>query len=274
MSRGQLTHALLGGTLLLFGASCSFDTSALDARTPCASDDDCADGVCVAGSCWGGDLVEIEDADAAHQDADANDVIGDLTDAQGDIPADTMVCTPGERSCRGEIAEQCSEDGQELLTSDCTQPESCEAGECTCVDGMCVDASCEEGARSCDGNVVLECEEGVREEVEECEDGFRCEDGACIEATCTPGQSFCAGDTLVRCDEAGVPIIFTNSSEHADGERQRSCADVEAAICVSHAASFVQVIPMRARSTRGVVESSVQAYCRPSARPPRPPRQA
>ena len=197
------------GLLLL--AACSFDGSALDDRPPCQIDNDCAasNSICVEGSC---------------SPALTPDVGADTPDVSEDLPT---TCELGSRTCDGNDAQICGED-RTLTTESCDDPEFCSASSCTCSGGFCIrDERCEPGARRCQGDTVLECQDaGAEAVVEECTDPLLCEDGECVEAQCEEGTLSCLGEVLVRCAPNGAGITVAdcaNSGGYCTEEPEPHC---------------------------------------------------
>jgi len=200
-------------------AACTFDGSALDARPPCNVDSDCASGRCVAGSCAAGSV----DDTGTTTDVPTSDV---------DTGPDARICDPGEARCLDQFAERCSDDGTELVRTNCSIPTSCNSTQpCACTDGTCVARSCSPGTRVCSGDDVVACDaEGLDfEVVTTCESGQVCIGGGCVEASCEPGSVFCAGESLVECSDAGRPVERENCAAN-DAFCDETMSEV--AICI------------------------------------------
>ncbi len=178
MHRQILSHLALAVTATVI-AGCSFDSSALDARPPCDADEDCAIGVCVSGSCFESEPLDIGN-DAA-------------PDAGGDATADTTGdadVTDGGNPDGG--TDTNLDGGTDTDSPDTDIPDG---------------ATCEPGTTICGGNTVLRCQDdGEYAEDEACTEG-PCQDGACTVVECVPGQLSCVGESLVTCTDDGVAIV-------------------------------------------------------------------
>ena len=207
--------ALLVATMA-WAAGCQFDSSALDARAACETDDDCDDGVCVAGSCFVADDIGDGVADTGEDlsfDVPFADVPSDSVDVLPDllIDGDAPVCNPGLRQCVGTLSQVCSDDGTTLVTTDCATTPICDDYEfgCRCADGNCEERACRPGTRRCEDGAVQVCDQQGYgyDDVEDCEGEQICIGGSCVDPVCEPGVSFCAGETVVDCSDAGEPRI-------------------------------------------------------------------
>lgn len=113
----------------------------------------------------------------------------------------------------------CADDG------DCVAPNRvCVGGSCSATEDFDVGtdtpddtdvATCDPGARSCDGNDVLICEEDGAVTFESCDlpefcdgDACVCANGQCVATDgCEPGTLSCQGDTVLECQDGVLAVV-------------------------------------------------------------------
>jgi len=182
-------------------SGCSFDDSALTARGPCDTDDDCTPGLCLAGNCVDPTLV-----DGGGDFDGGTDDVGGSTDIGGtDGSSDGASCAEGFAECVGATARRC--EAGAIVEQDCNAEGACDGEACTCSEGACVVSVCQPGSRRCaeDAERAEICaDDGASWAVDEnCVDGEACVDGRCVVAECEPESRGCIGETIVICDDTG-----------------------------------------------------------------------
>jgi len=153
--------------------------------TSCANNDACSDGYCVSAAVCSTGAIECVSSNIYHECIGgawaANEMCaGDETCISGQcVQVPSRECNDGETRCQPDsttIVQYCSQQGQ-------WQSDACSNG-ASCVDGACVAPECEIGKNKCNGNVLMDCENGKWAAYSDC---------SAINATCTllNGNPFC-----------------------------------------------------------------------------------
>lgn len=194
---------------------------------------DCGTAVCTAGALGASCLSACDDGNIGCVDAATSfqctggeRVVTSCEDGTGCVNGACVaqVCDPGARRCVDSATVAiCGAAGVTENTVQCALTEDCQSAPagCACDGGACIERSCVPGARSCDGDDVVECDAlgAGTSPVMACEEGTQCRGGACVDDTCESGTSSCAGDVLLRCE--GGTFVETDCAA-----REAYCAEV------------------------------------------------
>lgn len=150
---------------------------------------------------------------------------GGLVDVVGDGSGGASDAGPDGDPVDAQDAAGCTEH------ADCRGGEVCRGGACVPVEG----GVCEPGARRCEGDALVVCDEtGSRETRVECDTtaecsgagpGCACEEGACVPRACRPGVRSCEGDSVVECDATGSVTRTVQTCGDDEVCRGGACVD-------------------------------------------------
>ena len=121
-------------------------------------------------------------------------------------------CTPGATQCGSKgVALRCSDDGRQLVPTDCPVGTGCDSDDKSDTYGTCVNSDdpenvvvvCEGGSKACaDGNTAKVCEtDGTNWVFTACAPNEMCDDGECVvdpAKGCVPHSGTCVDKTHVR----------------------------------------------------------------------------
>jgi len=127
------------------------------------------------------------------------------------------LCVPAtEHRCDGATLDVCAQDGQSFSrVMDCVSGPLCDAES-----GSCIDATCEAGTTTCQGNTLLKC----NADATDYELMMPCGQGTCDAVggdcnKCEPGTRTCEQNTVLTCDASGQDY----TSQRCSGDRK--CVD-------------------------------------------------
>ena len=191
---------LLAVVIAGFTPGCTFDSSALDQKTACRTNDDCQIGVCEGGTCVEVaaadvrlDSLDDPTTDAAGTDASADDGSDECATPNECGGCDPLDASPGDPCPDACGTLRCAPDANSLVCL--SRPEN-PCGGCAVLDERLGDDCGECGELVCDGPEALTCEDpggnacGGCSELEH-EIGARC--GAC------DGGWMCDGTDTLTC---------------------------------------------------------------------------
>lgn len=171
----------------------------------CADDEVCSNNDCRSNPlCYPGDVRCVDDSLMTCRDD------GTGYDEQSCAPQScvdrrctdpgTETCVPQQQRCIDNQVQRCDETGAWIPGSDC--------GSDLCMDGACHPAICEPGVASCQGDVVIVCDQmGTNTFVRQfCAADEICLNGVCESPIC-PASRWCDGATVQICNSDGTAII-------------------------------------------------------------------
>lgn len=213
---------------------------------------------------------------------DATDDAGepdDTTETEDTTPPDTgAACTENIDCGGGEICR----DGQ------CREVECIESADCPggfrCDDFLCVSIEqvCEPGARRCEGDTVLACNDAGTSEVAvacaelpSCADsefGCSCELGACEPRVCRPGTTRCDGQDVLTCAPNGRSEVRTETCSGSATCQAGECLEANCTPGTTRCAgdTLLSCDPFGSWTFEDC--DALNAYCDPSATPSCEPR--
>lgn len=190
----------------------------------CASDDECPGGF----ECQSGECVSIDDIICAAESSrcEGDTLILCSRDGTSETTADCdpeercieetdalaaclpVICEPNAVDCSDPFtASLCDTTGTAVDEFPCNDGEYCELG-------ACLPQACEAGVATCEGDVVVACDERgsastttVCAETEACaasDYGCACVDATCTPRVCTPGAGQCVGNNSRTCAADGL----------------------------------------------------------------------
>lgn len=110
------------------------------------------------------------------------------------------ICLPGAFSCDGRQLKACADDGQDWMVSKECETEAL----CNATVGDCTSDVCYSDTRTCDGDILMGCNDDLSgfEELDRCGEGL-CDaiNGQCD--ICVPGTKSCDGNDASTCDSEG-----------------------------------------------------------------------
>jgi hypothetical protein len=117
-----------------------------------------------------------------------------------------LVCTPGAKTCEGDLAKLCDSGGLSLATvDDCSKPGT-DGKPRACLGGACVAQKCTAGQVMCaDGGTLATCKaDGSGFAKTACPEGQGCDGGKCGPLVCAPGAVSCVGKVVQQCSWGGT----------------------------------------------------------------------
>lgn len=282
---GSLGFSGASGSSVVTGTGGAAGLVGASGAPGCASNADCAAGVCSSGVCKdvtcvpnttfcsGADVVQCG-PNGVLLTVSEHCASGSYCLEKGSSAScSPTVCSSGDPMCVGSVATQCQSDGSGPKPGgvDCTKTkQSCYAGECR-------DQLCTPGQKLCDnGSLYLCAEAGTsRGLIIGCNTGQVCDEaaGACKPKICDPGLLSCDSTRVVTCNTAGSGWVQTNtdcatkSSACVSGScipivcqaNVRSCKDNNVVACNSQGTS--QTVSTTCGTSSRCIDSGSYAYC-------------
>ncbi len=146
-------------------------------------------------------------------------------------------CTVGQLACAGNYIAECVADGKAYKLTFCGESKSCVGGaNPACKAVICTGGK---GARTCNGNKVMQCEAAGVEEAytaATCTDSQTCLAGECLAKTCNKGDKRCGWGSLLECDGASWKATKCGQKEFCDSGKL-ACLEQQCVPTSVHCAS-------------------------------------